>query len=150
MQLFHVDYTTTRNNIFVRKHYEQRAKMSTTVKNWEVMTLMWWHLVCEKKSYLSDGNQCCHLQCFICMNLILLTFNVLLFFYEHPVFTSRHSATSHKFNSNQQSRGKIKSRVEFSLFRESLSRNSYWFFRDSPIDNKDVMELYCTFHSQIL
>jgi hypothetical protein len=49
--------------------------------------------VCEK-NYLNDGNQCCHLQCFISMKL--LTFKILLFFHEYPVFTSRRSATSHK------------------------------------------------------
>jgi len=97
-------------------------------------------------NYLSDGNQCYHLLGFMCMDLILLTFNVLLFFHEDPVFTSSHRATSHKINSNQQSPGKIKSRVEFSLFRESLNSICYWFFRDSPINNKDVRVNGNVFH----
>jgi hypothetical protein len=106
-----------------------------TLRTWA--SIRWGHLVCEE-NYLSVGNKCYHLQCFIRMNLILLTFKVLLFFHEHPVFTSYHSATSHKIVNNQQYLGKIKYLLEFSLFKEPLSRISYWLFRESPIDNTDV------------
>lgn len=106
----------------------------------------------REKNYLSDGNQCCHLQGFIRVNLILLMFDALLFFHEHPVFTSRHSATSRNINNNQHSRGKIKSRVEFTLFRESLCRICTGFSETAVSITKTsgLVEVYCIFPSQIL
>jgi hypothetical protein len=72
----------------VRKDYQQRATAPTADNEtlWPWANSRWWHQVCEENLFEWWNPMLLHSLLYAARVLILLTFSVLPFFYENPVY----------------------------------------------------------------
>jgi hypothetical protein len=70
---------------FVGKHYQQRATAPTTVRQWDREQALGGDISCVKKKLWVMESSFATFTVLYCTIPVLLTFNILPFFYEHSV-----------------------------------------------------------------